>query len=210
MRVLGESSKSWRRPTVGAAMILVLFVGGASWLALRGAALRGSELRAPQDLEATEAAVRSRYPKVEQLTTDDLARWLANTERAAPVLVDVRTAAEYTTSHLPKARHVEPAAALPAWLLGLPRSTPIVAYCAVGYRSSALVERLEAAGFDRVHNLEGSIFAWANEGRRLVRAGAQTDRGRTGDVSADRVHPYNAAWGRLLDPDRHADVLFID
>lgn len=39
-------------------------------------------------------------------------------------------------------------------------------------------------------NLEGSIFAWANEGRPLV-----DDKGL-----ATKVHPYDAKWGELLKP----------
>ncbi len=156
----------------------------------------------PDDLAAAVATVRERYPRIEQLSTEGLAAWLADEGRVAPILVDVRTAAEYGVSHLPAARRAEPGAALPAWLLELPRETPIVAYCAVGFRSSAFAERLVAAGFQDARNLEGSIFAWANEGRPLV---------RTGDgLATGEVHPYDATWGRLLDPGHHAAVPAID
>jgi hypothetical protein len=47
---------------------------------------------------------------------------------------------------------------------------------------------LLAAGVSPVYNLEGSIFAWANEGRAL-----QSPRGPT-----EWVHPYNAVFGLLL------------
>jgi hypothetical protein len=45
-----------------------------------------------------------------------------------------------------------------------------------------------------VRNLDGSIFAWANEGRPLERNGQP----------AQLVHPYDALWGKLLDPARRA------
>ena len=53
----------------------------------------------------------------------------------------------------------------------------------------------EAAGFEHVYNLEGGIFQWANEGRALYRAGEP----------AEKVHPYNRTWGRLLDAHRHSE-----
>jgi hypothetical protein len=78
----------------------------------------------------------------------------------------------------------------------LKKETPIVTYCAVGYRSGEMAERLRAAGFTNVRNLEGSIFAWANEHRPLVQ---ENER-------ATRVHPYNGFWGRLLNDDARAPV----
>ena len=69
------------------------------------------------------------------------------------------------------------------------RDAPIVTYCSVGYRSSAVAERLEEQGYTRVWNLEGSIFEWANQGLPVVRDGEEVSQ----------VHPYNRRWGRLLD-----------
>lgn len=152
-----------------------------------------------QDLgwSAVERSIRSEFPAVPQLSTDSLAAWLQAPPPAQPLLLDVRTADEYAVSHLPDARRVEPGAeALPAFLDDLPRDTPIVAYCSVGYRSSALTDRLLAAGFTDVHNLEGSIFRWANEGRPVVRDG-ETVR---------QVHPYDRLWGRLLDREHRAPI----
>ena len=52
---------------------------------------------------------------------------------------------------------------------GIAKDAPIVTYCSVGYRSGKMAERLQAAGYTNVRNLEGSIFKWANEHRPLVR-----------------------------------------
>jgi len=149
-----------------------------------------------RNLAAVESAVRARFPQVAQISTGALAAWLGDPARAAPRLLDVRTAAEYAVSHLPGARRVEPGVAPPRWLVALAHDTPMVAYCAVGYRSSAYVERLKQLGFSRIYNLQGSIFAWANEERGLVR----------GTVPTALVHPYDAVWGRLLDPEHRAVV----
>ncbi len=69
-------------------------------------------------------------------------------------------------------------------------------YCSVGFRSGAFAQTLQEAGYTRVENLEGSIFKWANEGRPVFQDGRRVEK----------VHPYNDAWGKLLDPSRRADV----
>ena len=154
----------------------------------------------PSDLEHVVLEIRDEFPHVRQLSTGTLATWLADPARPAPVLLDVRAPAEFAVSHLPHASQVTPGAPLDDAVLSLDRSTPIVAYCSVGYRSSRFVERLREAGFTDVYNLEGSVFAWANEGRMVVRD----------DRPVDEVHPYNRAWGRLLDREHHPAAGAID
>ncbi len=46
-----------------------------------------------------------------------------------------------------------------------------------------------------MHNLKGSIFAWANEGRPLVAGDGQ---------SAKQVHPFDAFFWKLLKPELRA------
>ena len=141
-------------------------------------------------------SLRHRFPKVEWITTAQLADWLADKNRPPPVLLDVRTEEEWNVSHLPGARRVDPNAPIEKVISGIPKETPIVAYCAVGYRSGALATKLREAGFTNVRNLEGSIFQWANEHRPLVRE----------DKSATTVHPYSSLWGRLLTDDVRAPL----
>ena len=136
---------------------------------------------------AVQTALRARYPGVPHLSTEALAERLAGS--APPLLLDVRTAEEYGVSHLQGAVHIDPNAHDFDVLRDLPNDAPIVTYCSVGYRSAALAERLEAAGFSAVYNLEGSLFKWANEGRPVYRAGRRVHE----------VHPYDARWGLLLD-----------
>jgi rhodanese-related sulfurtransferase len=112
------------------------------------------------------------------------------------LLFDVRTPEEWNVSHLPGARHVAPKSSIESVTAGILKETPIVTYCAVGYRSAEMAQRLKAAGFTNVRNLEGSIFQWANEHRSLVQ----------GEQSVSRVHPYNALWGRLLEDDVRAPL----
>jgi rhodanese-related sulfurtransferase len=144
------------------------------------------------------AKIRSEFPDVKRITTAELAAWLDDAERPVPVLLDVRTRAEFEVSHLAHAEHVEPNA--PASVIRHGKDRPIVTYCSVGYRSGSFAKRLMDAGFTNVVNLEGSIFRWANEGRPVVRDGREVEK----------VHPYNRAWGLLLKKERRADVAPAD
>ncbi len=141
-------------------------------------------------------SLHSKFSDVDWITTQQLADWLADKGRPQPVLLDVRTPAEWKVSRLPGARWVDPKADAKSAAAGVARDVPIVTYCAVGYRSGEMAERLRAAGYRHVQNLEGSIFEWANEHRPLVRDGQRVSQ----------VHPYNSIWGRLLQPEVRATV----
>jgi rhodanese-related sulfurtransferase len=141
-------------------------------------------------------SLEHRFPEVAWISTEELANWLADKNRTPPLLLDVRTAEEWNVSHLPGARHAEPKASVESVAAGISKETPVVTYCAVGYRSAEMAKRLRTAGFTNVRNLEGSIFEWANERRPLVQ----------GDQPVSRVHPYNALWGRLLTDDVRAPL----
>jgi rhodanese-related sulfurtransferase len=100
----------------------------------------------------------------------------------------VREPEEYAVSHLQGAR---PAPSKDEALKALQRISSgqrIVLYCSVGYRSSELAQFLMKKGYTEVYNLQGSIFAWANEGRPVYR----------GKEWVKVVHPYDRIWGRLL------------
>lgn len=133
--------------------------------------------------------VRKTYPDVHQLSTDSLATWLADKGQTQPMLIDVRELDEYAHSHIANAIQLDPDEPDFSVFREVDASTPIVLYCSVGFRSSRIADHLSKAGFTNVSNLEGSIFTWANEGRPIVQ----------GDKPASTVHPYNRAWGKLLD-----------
>lgn len=142
------------------------------------------------------ASLRSQFPQVQWITTRELADWQEDRQRQPPLLLDVRTSDEWNVSHLSDARRVEPGASAEIAARDVSKDRPIVTYCAVGYRSGALAQRLRAAGFTHVQNLDGGIFAWANENRPLVRDGERETR----------VHPYSQYWGRLLKDDVRAQL----
>lgn len=44
----------------------------------------------------------------------------------------------------------------------IPTDTPVVIYCEKGIRSTILIQRLEASGFDNLYNLSGGMVNWRN------------------------------------------------
>lgn len=169
-------------------------LGLASILAV--AVARGAEPADRHEAELAKmiVAMREKFPAVKQLSTTNLAAWLADSSRPQPQLLDVRTPKEFAVSHLPGAQLISPDAKAVDVLAKLEPKRPVVVYCSVGYRSSKLAERLQAAGMVQVMNLEGSIFAWANEDRALEQDGQP----------ATQLHPYNKRYGQMLKPERRA------
>jgi len=165
--------------------------GGESWLARLGRHAAG---------RGVAWLVRRRFPDVRTLSPRRLAARLSPSEAWSaaepPLLLDVRTAAEFAVSHLAGARRLDPDQPDLTALGSAERARAIVVYCSVGYRSARVAKVLERAGFSQVLNLEGGIFRWANEGRPLVDAAG----------AATRVHPFDARWGRLLEPASRGDL----
>jgi rhodanese-related sulfurtransferase len=178
MEIIRSDSRHARVPNARLGLLLTgLIVAGVALLSMR-------------DIEwfLLKRALRQRFRQINWTTTGQLADWLADNRRPPPVLLDVRTQEEWDVSHLPGARRVDPQSTADTAAAGISRDTPVVTYCAIGFRSAELTQRLQAAGFTDVQNLEGSIFQWANEHRPLVREGERVTV----------VHPYDALWGRLL------------
>lgn len=146
--------------------------------------------------DTVKSEIHREHPDLIQLATRELAGWLANPREPAPLLLDVRTQAEFDVSHLPAAHRVSPDAQPSSVELPLARDVPIISYCSVGLRSAEFAERLRAAGYTRVYLLDGSIFKWANEDRALASAHG----------AATTVHPQNKTWEHLLKKERRADV----
>lgn len=157
-------------------------------LALAAIAFAG---RAFLRLAFIERQIRRKFPKVPQVSGQELERRLAAGEEI--VLLDVRRPEEFAVSHLPGARWLDPRDKEPK-LEGVGRAAPVVAYCSVGWRSSQVAERLAAAGYANVANLEGAIFKWTREGRPLFQ----------GERQVAKVHPYSPVWEFLVPKERRA------
>jgi rhodanese-related sulfurtransferase len=154
---------------------------------------RVPEKKGDERFKAILNSIRKDFPDVQQLTTHELAEWLNNSQRAQPLIIDARDDKEFAVSHLRDAVHVHDEDSLKSVLQEIDRDQAIVIYCSVGYRSSDMVEQLVKKGYTNVYNLEGSIFAWVNEGRPVYRQ----------DNAVSTVHPYDNNWGRFLDRQFH-------
>ena len=104
------------------------------------------------------------------------------------VILDCRRQDEYEVSHIPDAKHVHfqtKDEELKNVLLEETKNISntnqdelnVVCYCSLGYRSSILAQRIQSFANEdpdfsdkniKAWNLEGSIFKWANEGRRMM------------------------------------------
>jgi rhodanese-related sulfurtransferase len=135
-----------------------------------------------------QKVVRDRFPDVPALTSAELSAWLADSARPQPLLLDARTPQEQAVSTLPGARCVDPEAEAALILKDTHPGQPLVVYCAAGYRAARLARRLIAAGHTGVHNLDGGIFAWANEGNPVEKDGKPLVH----------VHPYYRLFSRML------------
>jgi rhodanese-related sulfurtransferase len=163
-----------------------------AWLVLVAALVAAALLLANPTPESLQPLISVRFPDVEWVDTETFAAWMKRESPVEPVILDVRSEDEFAVSHLPGAVRVDPEAS-ELESLGIPADATVVVYCSVGYRSGAIAQQLNAVGIDDVYNLRGGIFAWANEGRPLVRDGAP----------AGAVHPYDAIWGLFLRSDLH-------
>ena len=83
----------------------------------------------------------------------------------APLILDVRSSAEYEAGHIPGARNI-PHDALPSRLDELPaaRDTEIVVHCQSGRRAGMAEAVLVEAGYTRVRDLQGHWQAWEAAG----------------------------------------------
>lgn len=140
----------------------------------------------PRDFERIKELIAVKFSSIRHIKTTELAEWLKDRKRVSPMIFDVRSEEEYRVSHLPGAVRLDPGNL--QMIVGADKNQPMVLYCAVGYRSSAVALRLEKQGFTQVFNLEGSIFQWAKEHRELFR----------GDRQVQEVHPYGKKWAKLM------------
>lgn len=81
--------------------------------------------------------------------------------QANTLVLDVRSAEDFATGHLPRARNI-PAGELQGRLgeLAKFKDKAVVVTCRSGTRAASACRALKAAGFTRVHPLKGGVAAW--------------------------------------------------
>ena len=86
----------------------------------------------------------------------------------APVVIDVRTAAEYAQGHIPGAVNI-PYDEVAARISEVEAPNGVVLHCMVGPRARKGEEALLASGYDKVLHLEGGLAAWEASGLPVER-----------------------------------------
>ena len=104
------------------------------------------------------------------------------------VLIDAREPEEFQISHIPNAVPVGYDSFDISSVDSVDKDKSIVVYCAVGYRSEKISEKLMERGFSNVSNLYGGIFEWVNRGNVVVNESDTTQK----------IHAYSKTWGIWL------------
>ena len=119
--------------------------------------------------EPANGAVEASTPILEDVSNDEFAALIASKEGA--LLLDVRTPEEWEEGHLEGAAHADywgDEAAFEAAMNAIPRTRPVLVYCAGGGRSGLTAKELVAAGHQEVYNLEDGISGWEGQGLPVV------------------------------------------
>jgi rhodanese-related sulfurtransferase len=101
-------------------------------------------------------------PGLVSLSVSELAQWLQDTTRPAPVLLDVREAWEFEHCALASSVHM-PMGLVPVRYQELATESDVVCICHHGGRSMQVAMWLQQRGFEKVYNLTGGIDAWARQ-----------------------------------------------
>lgn len=151
------------------------------------------QAREPFTLDSVQSQVRRDYRDVGHLSSGALADMVRGEENV--LLFDVREPEEFAVSHIPGAHRVDPGMSRTAFLQRYGDKVAgrvVVFYCSVGVRSSQMAQAVQAGlekkGAKNVFNLDGGVFGWHNEKRKL-----ENEKGET-----PYVHPYDSRWGKLV------------
>ena len=122
-----------------------LALGAIALLLLLATGEQGPRAQADPMLEIKEQ-IRAQFPDVSHISAAQLQSWLAGAPSASPLLLDARTLEEFEVSHMRDARFAPSVEASLQALAGVARDQSIIAYCAVGFRSSVLARGARRTG----------------------------------------------------------------
>ncbi|MFK7898892.1 MAG: rhodanese-like domain-containing protein [Myxococcota bacterium] len=111
---------------------------------------------------ADAGASTSTQPAIPSIEPQELAQRLA-AGSTAPLVLDVRTQAEFDAGHIPGALHI-PHDELAGRLNEVDSSNGIAVHCMVGPRARKAEATLASAGVPNIMHLEGGYRAWAKAG----------------------------------------------
>lgn len=147
----------------------------------------------------------STTPNARTVDAETLTSWTRRTAGgdAAPMVIDVRSAAEYETVHIRGSYHV-PAPTLAehtgelAHRLGA--DAPVVLVCQSGVRAEQARRHLAAVGLHHAHVLDGGVAAYAEAGGDVVRGRRAWALERQVRLAAGSLVVAGMLAGRYLSP----------
>ena len=93
------------------------------------------------------------------LNADQANAWLR--EHPETQVLDVRSAGEFSEGALPKALNVSIGdAAFDSKVGALDKTTPVLVYCAGGFRSRKAVVKLKELGFENIQHIHRGYMSW--------------------------------------------------
>lgn len=96
------------------------------------------------------------------LTTDD--------KDKKPVILDVRTPAEFAKGHLKDATNVSfTGDDFEGAIAKLDKDQPYLVHCRSGGRSTSSLEAFKKLGFKKIYHLDGGYLAWQEAGQEVVK-----------------------------------------
>ena len=99
----------------------------------------------------------------------DAQEFQAKTQEANVITLDVRTPGEFVSGHLVNALNIDVEdGQFDAEIAKLDKSATYAVYCRSGRRSQVAIDRMKAAGFTNLFNLNAGVQEWAAAGLPLV------------------------------------------
>jgi len=99
---------------------------------------------------------------MKSISATELSRWLADGERARPMLLDVREPWEQQLCAIAGSEAM-PMQQIPTRFSSIDPQQTIVCVCHLGGRSAQVAMFLQRQGYEDVYNLTGGIDAWARQ-----------------------------------------------
>jgi len=112
------------------------------------------------------------------------------------IIIDTRTKDEYNISHIKTALLINYDNFNPESVKDFSKSSELVLYCSIGYRSERLGEILIQMGFTNVYNLYGGIFEWFNKENEVVNSNGE---------KTNKIHSYSRKWAKFVE---RGDVVY--
>ncbi len=112
-------------------------------------------------------------------------------------ILDIRSFKEYQISHIKNARYIDYKKFKINDVADIPKNSTLVLYCAVGYRSERVGEKLLKSGYKNIYNLYGGIFEWFNQGYEIYKD----------DKITNKIHGYSPKWGKWI---KRGEVIYYE